>query len=181
MRHPPPNLLLLALLAAAPASAQQLAPDPQAAQTFYCTAFFQDRVAAIPAIAIETKRAIEESGADLRTKIDIEQKMAFDAREQMQRLRRLVQQSAFWRLKAGGADEERAAIRQFQTDAGACQAAIDGFARYQSSKQCMANLSGRPGATIIDCAEGSELKEAKSILEHCGRMARCEAFAKGMR
>lgn len=168
------------LILPGPARAQQLAPDPRAEQTFYCTAFYRDRVAAIPAIAVETRNAIEDSAADLRTKLEIEHKIKLDARDQMALLRRLLKQSDLLRVTVGGAEVERAAAQRFQADATACQSAIEPFAQYQSSKQCMASIQTRAGATIVDCAKESNLREAALILDHCGRMAACIDFAKAL-
>ena len=173
-------LLTLFFMLGFPAQAQQLAPNTKAEQTFYCAAFYRERVAAIPAIAVETRDAIEDSAADLRTKLEIEHKIKLDARDQMALLRKLMKQSDVFRVRVGGAEQERAAAQRFQADAAACQAAIEPFAQYQSSRQCIASIQTRPGATIVDCAKESTVLEASPILDHCGRMAACVAFATGI-
>ena len=173
-------LLTALLIPAAQTRGQQLAPDPKVEQTFYCAAFYRERVATIPAIAVETRDAIEDSAADLRTKLEIEHKIKLDARQQMALLGRLLKESDIWRAQAGGAALERSAVQRFQADAAACQGAMAAFAKYQSARQCMAGIQSRAGATIIDCARESGLNEGQPIIEHCGRMAACVGFATGL-
>lgn len=166
------------LLIAGPVAAQTVAVRSEAEKVFYCAAFYRDRVATLPAIAIESRNAIEDSAADLRTKIELEHKIKLDARDQMLKLRELERQSADLRNQPDGDQRERAAARNFEEDSAACQGAIEPFARYQSSKQCMATIETTRGKTIVDCARQSDRPEARPIIEHCGRIAECVGFSK---
>ncbi len=172
------SAFLAVLLLADAAAAQTVAVQSESERVFYCAAFYRNRVATLPAIAIESRNAIEDSAADLRTKIELEHKIKLDAREQMLKLRDLERRSAEMRAHPDGDERERVAGLKFEEDSAACQGAIEPFARYQSSKQCMATIETTPGRTVVDCARESGHPEAKPILEHCGRMAECVGFSK---